>query len=86
MCLNEVLKRVMNDKYRTLKSYKADLYQIWKNCYLYNQDESVIFKFAQQLETKTHELLEQEGIRDIRNFNKLKTRIFREIPEADSCY
>lgn len=50
MDLSTVYKNLMLDRYASYASLRADVHQIFQNCYTYNLPNSDVVRMAQQLE------------------------------------
>ena len=57
MDLSTLRTNLESNKYKTYEDFFADLFQIWTNCKLYNQQGSVIYIQAEKLERKSKKLI-----------------------------
>ena len=59
MDLERVLKKLMEGAYRAREDFKGDIAKIFKNARSYNQEETIYYKYANQLENHVKPMLER---------------------------
>lgn len=56
MDLGKVLEKLESHQYSTLNDWKNDMNSIWKNAFAYNEQDTVVYMIAEELQKKFKEM------------------------------